>query len=281
MELLQYSTTHAAVLVGALGCLLLYVLGRTPTNPHKTETEPQKTETEPTIDAAKLRRQQSKSIHDVPEDLDPAVVQELIEARRSIYPKDYTGEPVEDHLVTKLLEAARWAPTHGKTEPWRFVVFGLDKKELLLQATLDWYKQQPQSFWDEAWKGEFADADAFAAYFVKAKQDKWCKASHVVAICLSRQRPREDQKAIPEWEEQAAVACAVQNMHLMSTSMNLAAYWSSYFEHYRTSASCVEFMGLEPGKGDQCMGVFVIGRSNKIDKYRATRTQLEDVVSWR
>merc|ERR1712166_1175217 len=185
------------------------------------------------------------------------------------------------HLVTKLLEAARWAPTHGKTEPWRFVVFGLDKKELLLQATLDWYKQQPQPFWDEAWKGEFADADAFAAYFVKAKQDKWCKASHVVAICLSRQRPREDQKAIPEWEEQAAVACAVQNMHLMSTSLNLAAYWSSYFEHYRTSASCVQFMGLEPDKGDQCMGVFVIGRSNKIDKYRATRTQLEDVVSWR
>ena len=115
MELLQYSTIHAAVLVGALGCLLLYVLGGTTTNPQKTETIPQ-----PTIDAAKQRRQQSKSIHDVPEDLNPAVVQELIEARRSIYPKDYTGEPVEDHLITRLLEAARWAPTHGKTEPWRY-----------------------------------------------------------------------------------------------------------------------------------------------------------------
>lgn len=27
-------------------------------------------------------------------------------------------------VVDGILEAANWAPTHGKTEPWRFVVAG-------------------------------------------------------------------------------------------------------------------------------------------------------------
>ena len=32
---------------------------------------------------------------------------------------------------------------------------------------------------------------------------------------------------MPEWEETAAVACAVQNMHLTLTAEGLAGYWSS------------------------------------------------------
>ena len=29
-----------------------------------------------------------------------------------------------------LLEAASWAPSHGRTEPWRFVVFDTAQGEL-------------------------------------------------------------------------------------------------------------------------------------------------------
>ena len=32
------------------------------------------------------------------------------------------GEKVSDAEVQQILEAANWAPTHGKTEPWRFAV---------------------------------------------------------------------------------------------------------------------------------------------------------------
>jgi len=56
---------------------------------------------------------------------DPADVLALIKARRSIFPKDYVA--VEQAAPTRaqleaMLEASNWAPTHGKTEPWRFVV---------------------------------------------------------------------------------------------------------------------------------------------------------------
>ena len=54
---------------------------------------------------------------------DPAAVAALIRTRRSIFPKDYTGAPVPRAAIERALEAANWAPTHGKTEAWRFVVF--------------------------------------------------------------------------------------------------------------------------------------------------------------
>jgi len=161
------------------------------------------------------------------------------------------------------------------------VVFGHEKKEMLLQATLSWYREQPEQFWSTAWKGEFPDATAFSEYFQKAVRDKWSKASHFVAICLSRQREEPGKKVIPEWEEQAAVACAVHNMHLMATSMHIAAYWSSWFQHYCVSTDIAHFLGLESDKGDRCMGIFVIGRSNKMDKYRATRKDVAKAVTWR
>lgn len=36
--------------------------------------------------------------------------------------QDMNGERVSDAEVQQILEAANWAPTHGKTEPWRFAV---------------------------------------------------------------------------------------------------------------------------------------------------------------
>jgi len=229
---------------------------------------------------AKTALQRSSSKHRLP-DLDPGTVQALIEARRSIFPKDYTGEEVENDAVESILQAAVWAPTHGKTEPWRFIVFAHDKKDLLLNATLEWYQHRPGEFWHGAWDGEFPDAAAFSEYFGTAKRDKWYQASHLVAVCLSRQTPEEGKKQIPEWEEQAAVACAVHNMHLMATATRVAAYWSSWFAHYTASAECVEFLGLNHTKGDRCMGVFVIGQCEKMDRYRATRKGLEEVSDWR
>ena len=62
--------------------------------------------------------------------LDPAdEALALIKRRRSIFPKDYTGAAPDRALVECMLDAANWAPTHGKTEPWRFTVLSGDALE--------------------------------------------------------------------------------------------------------------------------------------------------------
>ena len=216
----------------------------------------------------------------------PADLQLLVEARRSIQPKDYTGNAVSDDDVRAMLAAAPWAPNHGKTEPWRFVVYGGELKQRLLDATLAFYQSRPAAFWQSEFilpssgKPEFADAAAFSEYYVKAAAAKWGKASHLIAIGVRRQRPVEGKKQFPEWEETCAVACAVQNMHLCATTRKVGAYWSSWYKHYAESAEMVREMGLDPAMGDRCLGVFVVGEMKPELKVRATRLPVDEIATW-
>ena len=38
-------------------------------------------------------------------------------------------------VLEQMLEAANWAPTHGRTEPWRFVVLGADALQDMITLT--------------------------------------------------------------------------------------------------------------------------------------------------
>jgi hypothetical protein len=51
------------------------------------------------------------------------------------------------------------------------------------------------------------------------------------------------------------VACAVQNMHLMATSLQVAGYWSSWHDTARDSPQMLHFLGLDHSKGDRCVTV--------------------------
>jgi nitroreductase len=51
-----------------------------------------------------------------------------------------TGGTVSKHDITALLEAANWAPTHGKTEPWRFVVLGQQGMQAMQDVTEEVYR---------------------------------------------------------------------------------------------------------------------------------------------
>jgi nitroreductase len=45
---------------------------------------------------------------------------EAIKGRRSI--RDFNKTNVTEEIVAKLIEAARWAPTAGNTQPWQFII---------------------------------------------------------------------------------------------------------------------------------------------------------------
>ena len=229
--------------------------------------------------------QRSGTVKSMVTDVAPAQLQRLMESRRSVMPKNMTGKPVPEEKVAAILNAAPWAPNHGKTEPWRFVVFAGVAKEKLLQMTLEWYCSQPAAFWMENFllasgKPEFPDSAAFSAYYEKAAVDKWGRASHLVAICVRRQRPESGKKQHPEWEETCAVACAVQNMHLLATSLQVGAYWSSWYAHYRAASECTRDLGFDSAAGDRCLGVFVIGEMDANLSNRAARLPLEEFTTF-
>ncbi len=47
-------------------------------------------------------------------------VLEVIKERRSV--RSYKEDPVPDELIEKILDAAKWAPSGGNIQPWRFIV---------------------------------------------------------------------------------------------------------------------------------------------------------------
>ena len=121
------------------------------------------------------------------------VISEVISKRRTVKPKDFTGERVDDEIIEKLLEQANWAPTHAYTEPWRFTVFSDEGLKKLgdFYASLD----QPDSSIHNFNKARYAKF-----------KERPLMCSHVIGVGMM---PGLNPK-IPEIEEVCAVAMAVQ-----------------------------------------------------------------------
>jgi len=183
----------------------------------------------------------------------------LIRQRRSTFPAQYTGEQVEDSIIWQMLENANWAPTHGKTEPWRFVVLAGKMLPLFADFQADAYKQNtPTENFDEA-------------KFDKLRANPR-KASHIIAVCMKRQ----ESGKIPEIEEVEAVACAVQNMYLTATAYNVGAFWSTGGATYLPEGKA--FLGLN--EQDKLLGFFYVGVVGK-PSIDGTRKPIQEKVTWR
>jgi nitroreductase len=159
---------------------------------------------------------------------------DLIKNRRSVFPAQYNSKPIAKSDILKILEAGNWAPTHKKTEPWRFkVLLGESKEKLGLFLS---YK--------------YMDTEARPKEIKTRKLiENPKRAGAVIAICMQR----DPKESLPEWEEVAATAMAVQNMWLCCTELGIGAYWSSP----GLVAYMDEFFDLHPG--ERCLGFFYMG----------------------
>ena len=185
-------------------------------------------------------------------------INEIIRNRRSIYPKHFSKRKVHKEMIETLLENARWAPTHGLTQPWSFKVFmdiGLNK---LGKFHADTYKIKTPS--------NLFSIKKYDKLLSNSKQ-----SSAVIAICMKRQ----EIEKIPEIEEIAAVACAVQNMHLTATAYGIAAYWGTGGLTY--SDEMKVFLGLEVK--DKCLGFFYVGYPD-IEWPKSQRQPIEYFTEW-
>jgi nitroreductase len=187
-----------------------------------------------------------------------ARVEELMRSRRTVKPLAYDARPVADALVWSLLEAARWAPSHGLTQPWRFLVFTGDARARLGQWFADSYRARtPAEKVDEKRAALLASVPGMAP----------C----VIAIVMARQV----EERIPEVEELAAVACAVQNMQLLAAAHGLGTFWQTG-EHTYDPATA-GFLELAPN--ERCLGFLYLGYPKAVAP-AAPRTPIADKVRW-
>ena len=72
---------------------------------------------------------------------------EAIKSRRSIFPKQYNKKSIKNEDLELILEAANFAPTHKKTEPWRFKVLQNDYKIKFANFLSEKYKTTTTKFY--------------------------------------------------------------------------------------------------------------------------------------
>ena len=182
----------------------------------------------------------------------------LMRNRRSVFPKQFVeGKKIPDETVRQILENATWAPSHGLTEPWHFVVFTDDGLKKLAQFQSELYKETA---------GEKFKEDKY-----QKLQSNPLKASHVIAICMKR----DPNKKIPEIEEIASVATSVQNIYLSVTAYGLGGYWTTGGVTYIEKAK--PFFGL--GEEDKLLGFFYMGYV-AVPSPAGKRKLLEEKVVW-
>ena len=203
-----------------------------------------------------------------------------IRARRSVFPRSYVDREIEESTVHKLLEAAMWAPFHGSRPPWRFVVLGRRSMVEMQELTLEYYDEH----WSEVgWAdGKRGDEAAYRKWRRMTEEEitgRWGPVSYMIAIVMRRQ---SGSKRLPEWEEAAATACAVQNMYLQaSASRGLACYWSSWHDAFRDSERMRRFLGMGPE--DKCLGFFIVAACDPDAKadLRTRQPHAHLAVEWR
>lgn len=186
-------------------------------------------------------------------------INECIRTRRSIYPAQFSERRVAKELIEVMLENARWAPTHKLTQPWRFKVFyGKGVKTFA-------------EFHSEKYKAITSEAD-FKPMKYKKLRNNAEKSSAIIALIMHR----DEQERVPEEEEIASVAMAVQNIYLTCSAYGLAGYWGS--GGLTRTPEMHDFLHL--ANNERCMGFFYLGYPALDWPKKTERMERRSIMEW-
>ena len=136
-----------------------------------------------------------------------------------------------------MFELANWAPTHLKTEPWRFKVFSDSALASLLDECKNQYVKN-------------VSPRRFNSSKLQKLDSNKNSVSHIITISVKR------SKLLPEFEEIAATAMAVQNMWLyLSSSKKYGGYWST--PQYLMNNDFRKYLSLDDD--ELFLGLFYVG----------------------
>lgn len=195
--------------------------------------------------------------------MDIEAVSKLIQSRQSLYPMqmDANAQIPDKHIWT-LLENANYAPSHKRTEPWRYIVFSG-------KSLHDFFDQMGKIYTEITPKEEYK-VEKIEKFNTKAQT-----LSHLIAICMKR----DPMKRIPRREEEYAVACSVQNILLSMKPLNIIGYWGT--GKIAFSKQMHDYLGLD--EDDQCMGFLQLGvpKANLPDIPKKQMSGIEQKVEWK
>lgn len=166
---------------------------------------------------------------------------EIIKGRRSI--RNFKTENLPEQAVENLVEAARWAPSAGNTQPWKFIIVRKPEiKKRLAKAALE------QAFVEEA--------------------------SVVIVVCADENRSSQGYgnrgRTLYCIQDTAA---AIQNIHLAAYSLGLGTCWIGAFDEEEARTILKIPQGIRP------VAIIPVGYPAESPQPR-NRRPLEEIVHY-
>jgi nitroreductase len=186
---------------------------------------------------------------------------EVVARRRST--RKFREDPVSDELLSRILEAGRWAPSAGNSQPWHFIVVTEPKvKRRIAQVCTEsskkaWSQFPPERAKYLAQRGGSWDKSAMA------------KIPALVAVCCETpERMREELVLGSAWT-------AIQNMLLAATSEGLGSCIYTFYD-MNEEEKLKEI--LQVPEKPRIAAIIQLGYS-RIDPPSPSRKKLGEIVS--
>jgi nitroreductase len=186
-------------------------------------------------------------------------ISQIIKKRRTVKPDRMNGNLIEDEVIQELVALGDWAPTHAKTEPWRFVVYGPQQAKSFAITHAEMYK----TFTGEA---------AFTQQKYNNLLNLGNGVSHIIIVWMKR----ISNHKIPESEEIAATACAIQNILLGATEKGIVCFWSTGGMAYHAAFSAM----LNLGEEDKVVGILYMGYTDEPWPAGSRMIPLDEKIEW-
>ncbi len=181
----------------------------------------------------------------------------IIRERKSTYTQQFEpGERVDENIIWQILENANYAPTHKRTEPWRFTVFTGEGLKKLAEKQIELVRKYKQDIPESK---------------LEKLANKPLKASHIIVVTM-----KAHPGIVHEIEEILAVGCAIENMYLTANAYGIGCYFSTGGITYIEEAK--EFFNLS--SDDKLIGFFYIGKKKEMPEVNLTRGDIREKVLW-
>jgi nitroreductase len=155
---------------------------------------------------------------------------DIVKKRRTI--RQFKSDPIPDEYITKIIEAARWAPSGFHTQPWEFVII---KDPVIKNKIIAALGKKAPPIKDPS---------------KKTIERKSYKDAPVFILALCDWRAKIGLPGSPRSNEQAAglytssMANSFLLMHLAATSLGLASQWYTATSSPEAEKAIREIIGI-------------------------------------
>jgi nitroreductase/Pyruvate/2-oxoacid:ferredoxin oxidoreductase delta subunit len=196
--------------------------------------------------------------------LGPEQVEHFLRYRRSI--RNYKKQPVEQEVLTNLINVARFAPSGHNLQPVKWlVIYERDEVQRMAKLVIDWMRHLIK---EESPLVAAMNLNRVVSFY-DAGQDNICRNAPHVIVAYAR---KEDRTA------QTACTIALTYLELAALSFDLGTCWAGYLNAAASFWPPLQ-QALELPEGNINFGAMMVGYPKF--KYQRMPLRNKTSITWR